>query len=164
MPDKTTSKARRGASNMSFIITLWTQNRYPATPLPRYPATPLPRYPITCEIEGKTHTGTYWVAGKILTVSTGLGGGQEQTGWNNGVRSPSKTTTACTGQGRQGVTHVLSRVVWLLRSGQWSMSAVGSECAETRGVKRAASFCVFRLSPAVKLVLQGAAIETCEVD
>jgi hypothetical protein len=34
---------------------------------------PLPRYPITCEIDGKTHKGTYWVAEKILTVSTGLG-------------------------------------------------------------------------------------------
>ena len=35
---------------------------------------PLPRYPITCEFEGKTHKGTYWVAGKILTVATGGGG------------------------------------------------------------------------------------------
>jgi hypothetical protein len=35
---------------------------------------PLPRYTITCESDGKTHKGTYWVAGKILTVSTGLGG------------------------------------------------------------------------------------------
>ena len=41
---------------------------------------PLPRYPITCEIDGKTHKGTYWVAGKILTVSTGLGGKSKQVG------------------------------------------------------------------------------------
>ena len=43
-------------------------------------ARPLPRYPITCEIDGKTHKGTYWVAGKILTVSTGLGGKSKQVG------------------------------------------------------------------------------------
>ncbi len=28
----------------------------------------------TTEINGKTSKGTYWVAGKILTVSTGMGG------------------------------------------------------------------------------------------
>ena len=43
-------------------------------------AKPLPRYPITCETDGKTHKGTYWVAGKILTVSTGLGGKSKQVG------------------------------------------------------------------------------------
>jgi hypothetical protein len=41
---------------------------------------PLPRYMITCETDGKTHKGTYWVAGKILTVSTGLGGKSKQVG------------------------------------------------------------------------------------
>ena len=43
-------------------------------------AKPLPRYSITCEIDGKTHKGTYWVAGKILTVSTGLGGKSNRVG------------------------------------------------------------------------------------
>ena len=43
-------------------------------------AKPLPRYPITCEIDGKTHKGSYWVGGKILTVSTGLGGKSKQVG------------------------------------------------------------------------------------
>ena len=38
------------------------------------------RLPITCEFEGKTYRGTYWVAGKILTVSTGLGGKSRQVG------------------------------------------------------------------------------------
>jgi hypothetical protein len=38
------------------------------------------RHPITCEIDGKTHKGTYWVAGKILTVSTGGGGKSKQVG------------------------------------------------------------------------------------
>ncbi|MBK9019872.1 MAG: hypothetical protein IPL72_07695 [Sulfuritalea sp.] len=33
---------------------------------------PLPRHPITCETDGRTYKGTYWVAGKILTVSTAL--------------------------------------------------------------------------------------------
>ena len=39
-----------------------------------------PRYPVTCEIDGKTHRGTYWIAGKILTVSTGMGGKSRQVG------------------------------------------------------------------------------------
>jgi len=39
-----------------------------------------PRYPVTCEIDGKRHRGTYWVAGKILTVSTGMGGKSTQVG------------------------------------------------------------------------------------
>ena len=39
-----------------------------------------PRYPVTCEIDGKTYRGTYWVAGKILTVSTGKGGKSKQVG------------------------------------------------------------------------------------
>ena len=38
------------------------------------------RHPITCEIDGVTHKGTYWVAGKILTVSTGGGGKSKQIG------------------------------------------------------------------------------------
>jgi hypothetical protein len=38
------------------------------------------RNPVTCEVEGKTYRGTYWVAGKILTASTGLGGKSRQTG------------------------------------------------------------------------------------
>jgi hypothetical protein len=38
------------------------------------------RYPVTCEIDGKTHRGTYWIAGKILTVSTGSGGKSRQVG------------------------------------------------------------------------------------
>jgi hypothetical protein len=36
------------------------------------------RYPVSCEIDGKPHRGTYWVAGKILTVSTGMGGKSTQ--------------------------------------------------------------------------------------
>ena len=32
------------------------------------------RYPITCEVDGKTYSGKYWVAGKILANATGLGG------------------------------------------------------------------------------------------
>ena len=39
-----------------------------------------PRYPVTIEIDGKQYKGTYWVAGKILTVSTGLGGKSKQVG------------------------------------------------------------------------------------
>ena len=40
----------------------------------------IPRYPVTCEIEGKTYRGTYWIAGKIMTVSTGRGGKSRQVG------------------------------------------------------------------------------------
>ncbi len=40
----------------------------------------LPRYPVTCEVAGKIHKGTYWVAGKILTVATGWGGKSKQVG------------------------------------------------------------------------------------
>ncbi|MBI5898672.1 MAG: hypothetical protein HZB40_05560 [Rhodocyclales bacterium] len=64
MPAKIASKSRCGALNISFKIAAWTQSRYP----------------ITCETDGKTHKGTYWVAGKILTVSTGLGGKSKQVG------------------------------------------------------------------------------------
>jgi len=38
------------------------------------------RYPVTCEIDGKAHRGVYWVAGKILTVATGMGGKSTQVG------------------------------------------------------------------------------------
>jgi hypothetical protein len=40
----------------------------------------LPRYPVTCEIDGETYRGTYWVAGKIITASTGMGGKSTQVG------------------------------------------------------------------------------------
>ena len=39
-----------------------------------------PRNPVTCEVDGKTYRGTYWIAGKILTVSTGMGGKSRQVG------------------------------------------------------------------------------------
>jgi len=38
------------------------------------------RSPIICDFDGKTYRGTYWVAGKILTVSTGMGGKSKQLG------------------------------------------------------------------------------------
>jgi hypothetical protein len=38
------------------------------------------RHPVTGEFEGKTHKGTYWVAGKIPTVATGGGGKSKQVG------------------------------------------------------------------------------------
>jgi hypothetical protein len=39
-----------------------------------------PRYLVTTEIDGKTYKGTFWIAGKILTVSTGMGGKSRQVG------------------------------------------------------------------------------------
>jgi hypothetical protein len=39
-----------------------------------------PRYPVTTEINGKTYKGNFWIAGKILTVSTGMGGKNRQVG------------------------------------------------------------------------------------
>ncbi len=44
------------------------------------PTDPPLRHKFTVEVDGKTHKGTYWVAGKILTVSTGLGGKSKQVG------------------------------------------------------------------------------------
>lgn len=41
---------------------------------------PLPRHPVNCELEGKVYHGTFWVAGKILTVATGRGGKSEHVG------------------------------------------------------------------------------------
>jgi hypothetical protein len=41
---------------------------------------PPPHHPITCEFEGKTYKGTYWVAGRILTVATGGRGKSRQVG------------------------------------------------------------------------------------
>ena len=35
---------------------------------------------LTCEIDDKTYKGNYWIAGKILTVSTGMGGKSRQVG------------------------------------------------------------------------------------
>jgi len=39
-----------------------------------------PRYPVTCHIDGKRYQGNYWIAGKILTVSTSRGGKSRQVG------------------------------------------------------------------------------------
>lgn len=39
-----------------------------------------PRHPVTIDIDGQTYQGTYWVAGKILTVATGSGGKSRQVG------------------------------------------------------------------------------------
>ena len=37
-------------------------------------------HPVSIELEGKTYKGNYWVAGKILTVSTCKGGKSRQVG------------------------------------------------------------------------------------
>ena len=39
-----------------------------------------PRHPVSVEIEGKVYKGNYWVAGKIMTVSTAKGGKSRQVG------------------------------------------------------------------------------------
>jgi hypothetical protein len=46
----------------------------------RIDTTPLPRHSVRCEFDSKIHKGTYWVAGKILTVATGGGGRSRQVG------------------------------------------------------------------------------------
>lgn len=33
---------------------------------------------VTCEVDGKSYEGNYWVAGKILVVSTAKGGDSHQ--------------------------------------------------------------------------------------
>jgi len=40
----------------------------------------VPRIPVTCEVNGQSYRGTYWVAGHILTVTTGGGGKSERVG------------------------------------------------------------------------------------
>ncbi len=39
-----------------------------------------PRHTVTCEINGKIFRGNYWIAGKILVVSTAKGGKSTQLG------------------------------------------------------------------------------------
>ncbi len=36
------------------------------------------RHPVSCEIDGETFTGNYWIAGMILVVSTATGGTSRQ--------------------------------------------------------------------------------------
>ena len=38
------------------------------------------RHRIGCEIDGQTFEGNYWIAGKILVVSTAKGGASHQLG------------------------------------------------------------------------------------
>jgi len=40
------------------------------------------RYRISCEVDGKVYEGNYWIAGKILVVSTAKGGTSRQLGIN----------------------------------------------------------------------------------
>ena len=55
-----------------------TRQRFPSPNVVNAPMNQAPpRSPVTCEIDGKLHKGTYWIAGKILTVTTGKR--QEQT-------------------------------------------------------------------------------------
>ena len=41
---------------------------------------PAKRHPVSCVVDGKEYAGTYWVAGKILVVTSGLGGKSRQVG------------------------------------------------------------------------------------
>ena len=38
------------------------------------------RYPVSVKVDGKTYRGRFWVAGKILVVSTMKGGKSKQVG------------------------------------------------------------------------------------
>lgn len=40
----------------------------------------LKHYRINCEVDGKVYAGNFWVAGKILVVSTSRGGASTQLG------------------------------------------------------------------------------------
>ncbi len=40
----------------------------------------LSRHPVTVEIDGNIYKGNYWIAGKIMTVSTSRGGRSRQVG------------------------------------------------------------------------------------
>jgi hypothetical protein len=41
------------------------------------------RQRIRCDVDGKTYEGNYWIAGKILVVSTSKGGASHQIGSND---------------------------------------------------------------------------------
>jgi hypothetical protein len=41
------------------------------------------RHRISCEVDGNTIEGNYWIAGKILVVSTSKGGSSHQIGSND---------------------------------------------------------------------------------
>lgn len=38
------------------------------------------RHRISCAVDGQTYEGNYWIAGKILVVSTAKGGASHQVG------------------------------------------------------------------------------------
>ena len=42
-------------------------------------------YRINCEVDGQTFEGNYWIAGKILVVSTAKGGASHQLGTSQPV-------------------------------------------------------------------------------
>lgn len=44
------------------------------------PGTKIPRLPVTCDVDGRSYRGSYWIAGKILTVATPRGGHSRQVG------------------------------------------------------------------------------------
>lgn len=49
-----------------------------------------PRHQVSCEIDGTTYNGNYWVAGMILVVSTAKGG----TSTSLGGRAPNALATS----------------------------------------------------------------------
>ena len=71
MPQHRISNKRQGALYTSAILPADRQCTMDQCP---------PRYPVTCEIDGKKYKGNYWIAGKILTLTTGKSGKSRQLG------------------------------------------------------------------------------------
>jgi hypothetical protein len=55
---------------------------------------------ITCEVEGQTFGGNYWIAGKILVVSTAKGGASHQLGGGAPEAMAERMLRKLAGEGR----------------------------------------------------------------
>lgn len=67
-------------SGWAFSLVRAVHFKHPTGDLNCLMDNPPSRTPVTCEIDGKTYKGTYWIAGMILTVATGRGGKSRQVG------------------------------------------------------------------------------------
>ena len=55
---------------------------------------------ISCEVDGLTYGGNYWIAGKILVVSTAKGGASHQLGSNRPEELATQLLQKLAGEGQ----------------------------------------------------------------
>lgn len=58
------------------------------------------RQRINCEVDGQTFEGNYWIAGKILVVSTAKGGASHQLGTSQPQALAEKLLRKLAGEGK----------------------------------------------------------------